>query len=54
MLAVVLDVSPDSLSKETLMINLNVLSSPAQPQQTVPIEQGLQGFLIKKSFEISI
>src|SRR5688572_20208914 len=42
MLAVVLNVSPDSLSKETLMIDLNVLSSPAQPQQTVPIEQGLE------------
>src|SRR5688500_15871489 len=42
MLAVVLNVSPASLSKETLMIDLNVLSSPAQPQQTVPIEQGLE------------
>jgi hypothetical protein len=42
MLAVVLDVSPDSLSKETLMIDLNVLSSPAQPQQPVAIEQGLE------------
>src|SRR5687768_10706260 len=42
MLAVVLNVSPDSLSKETLMIDLNVLSSPVQPQQTVPIEQGLE------------
>jgi hypothetical protein len=28
--------------RKTLMIDLNVLSSPAQPQQTVPIEQGLE------------
>jgi hypothetical protein len=42
MRAVVLDAEPDSLSKETLMIDLNVLSSPAQPQRTLPIEQGIE------------
>jgi hypothetical protein len=42
MMAVVCDVQPDSLSKETLMINLNVSPPPAQPQPPSQIEQSLE------------
>jgi hypothetical protein len=42
MMAVGCDVQPDSLSKETLMIDLNVSPPPAQPQQASQIEQGLE------------
>ena len=41
-MAVVCDVQPDSLSKETLMIDLNVSPPPAQPQPPSQIEQSLE------------